>query len=201
MSWGTLPDLVLSNERVTLRRVRIADLEGFSRIVYDEEIWRYFVTRIASREDLDAFMETAIRDTLSRTRIVFAIIDNNTGEIAGSTAYGNLAEADRRLEIGWSWLGEKYRRTGVNRATKLALLDHAFGELGCERVEFKTDVLNTGARQGLSGIGATQEGVLRSFNFMPGGRRRDVIYYSILRQEWPAVREQRFAALTAGGGQ
>jgi RimJ/RimL family protein N-acetyltransferase len=200
MSWGTLPDLVLSNERVTLRRVRIADVEAFSRIAYDPEVWRYFVTRIESREDLDTFMETAIRDTLSRTRIVFAIIDNSTGEIAGSTAYGNLAEADRRLEIGWSWLGEKSRRTGVNRATKLALLDHAFGELGCERVEFKTDVLNTGARAGLSGIGATEEGVLRSFNFMPGGRRRDVVYYSILRAEWPRIRGERFGALTAADG-
>jgi RimJ/RimL family protein N-acetyltransferase len=200
MSWNELAGLELANARVTLRRVRIGDAEEFARIAYDPGIWEYFVTRIENAEDLDAFLEAAVRDTLNGTRTVFAIIDNDSGRIAGSSAYGNLAPADRRLEIGWSWLGEKYRRTGVNRAAKLALLDHAFGELGCERVEFKTDVLNAGARAGLSGIGATEEGVLRSFNYMPSGRRRDVVYYSILRAEWPAVRAERFGALAGGGG-
>ncbi|MEE1752883.1 GNAT family N-acetyltransferase [Streptomyces sp. SP18CS02] len=197
MSWDRLADLELANERVTLRRVGVADTDAFARIVYEPEIWRYFVQRIETPTDLHAFMETAIRDTLTGIRIVFAVIDNAHGGIVGSTAYGNLAAADRRLEIGWSWLHSGARRTGVNRAAKLALLDHAFGALGCERVEFKTDVLNTGARAGLAGIGAVEDGVLRSFNFMPGGRRRDVVYYSILREEWPAVRKERFG--TAAG--
>ena len=197
MSWEALADLLLSNSRVTLRRIRIADREAFERIAYEPDIWRYFPARIAAPEELDAFIETGIRDTLNGTRIVFAIIDAHNGQIVGSTAYGNLAPAERRLEIGWSWLTALARRTGINRATKLALLDHAFTALDCERVEFKTDVLNTAARAGLAGIGAVEEGVLRSFNYMPGGRRRDVIYYSILRAEWPAVRQQRFQAVAA----
>lgn len=192
MGWEKLAEAVLSNDRVTLRRVRIGDIEEFSRIVYEPETWEYFVTRIASPEDLEGFVEAAVRDTLNGSRIVFAIVDNATGRIVGSSAYGNLAEADRRIEIGWSWVCGAARRTGINRAAKLALLDYAFTELGCERVEFKTDVLNTGARRGLAGIGATEEGVLRSFNYMPGGRRRDVIYYSILRDEWSGVRRERF---------
>ncbi|MEV0123263.1 GNAT family protein [Streptomyces sp. NPDC050703] len=198
MSWDKLAGVELANDRVTLRRVRVTDTEAFARIVYEPEIWRYFVQRIETPDDLHLFMESAIRDTLTGTRIVFAVIDNATGRIVGSTAYGNLAPLDRRLEIGWSWLYAGARRTGVNRATKLALLDHAFGELGCERVEFKTDVLNEGARTGLAGIGAVEEGVLRSFNYMPGGRRRDVVYYSILRDEWPAVRKDRFQEAGAG---
>ncbi|MER6098218.1 GNAT family protein [Streptomyces sp. NPDC001728] len=198
MSWDRLAGLELANDRVTLRRVRITDIEAFADIVYEPDIWRYFVQRIETPDDLHTFMEAAIRDTLTGTRIVFAITDNATGRIVGSTAYGNLAMADRRLEIGWSWLYAGARRTGVNRATKLALLDHAFGDLGCERVEFKTDVLNAGARAGLAGIGAAEEGTLRSFNYMPGGRRRDVVYYSILRAEWPAVRKERFEATGAG---
>lgn len=195
MSWKALPDVVLENDRVQLRRVRIADRDDFGRIAYDEDIWRYFVSRIATPDDLDQFLETAIRDSLTGTRVVFAIVDRATGRVAGSSAYGNLAEADRRVEIGWSWVSREARRTGINRAAKLALLDHAFDVLECERVEFKTDVLNTGARVGLAGIGAREEGVLRSFNYMPGGRRRDVVYYSILRHEWPEVRATRFAAL------
>jgi RimJ/RimL family protein N-acetyltransferase len=194
MSWTGMRDLELRGDRVHLRRLRITDREQLTPIVYDKDIWRYFVTRIDGPDDLDRFMETAIGDTLNGTRIVFAIVDRATDRIVGSTAYGNLAEPDRRLEIGWSWLSAPARRTGVNRAAKLLLLDHAFDVLGCERVEFKTDVLNTAARNGLAGIGARAEGVLRSFNVMPGGRRRDVVYYSILRHEWPAVRRERFAA-------
>lgn len=196
MSWDKFKDLVLTNSRVELRRVRITDREAFERISFDESIWTYFVSRISTQDDLDQFIETAVRDTLTGTRIVFAIIDRETGQVMGSSAYGNLNEADRRLEIGWSWVAPLARRTGVNRGAKLALLDYAFDQLGCERVEFKTDVLNTGAREGLKGIGATEEGVLRSFNYMPGGRRRDVVYYSILRNEWPSVRQERFSALS-----
>lgn len=197
MSWGKLKDLVLTNRRVELRRIRITDRDAFARIVFDPEIWRHFVSRISTPDELDEFVESAVRDTLNGTRIVFAVIDRESGRIVGSTAYGNLAESERRLEIGWSWLAAEARRTGINRAAKFALLDHAFGELGCERVEFKTDVRNTAARTGLARLGAQEEGVLRSFNYMPGGHRRDVIYYSILRDEWPTVRQERFSAISA----
>lgn len=193
--WRSLKDLTLENDRVQLRRVRLTDRAAFERIAFEPAIWRHFVAQVTNHEELDRFLEQAVQDTLNGTRIVFAIIDRATGHIVGSTAFGNLAEGERRLEIGWSWLGEEARRTGINRATKFALLQHAIEELACERVEFKTDVLNTQARAGLAGIGATEEGVLRSFNYMPGGRRRDVIYYSVLRQEWPQVRAERFAHL------
>lgn len=193
MSWAKLKDIVLVNDRVELRRVRLTDRASFERIAFEPEIWQYFVARISTVDELDEFLETAVADTLRGARIVFAVTERASGRVVGSTAYGNLAESERRLEIGWSWLAAEARRTGVNRATKLALLDHAFGELGCERVEFKTDVLNTPARTALAKVGAQEEGVLRSFNYMPGGRRRDVIYYSILRNEWPAVRERLVA--------
>lgn len=190
MSWAKLKDVVLVNDRVELRRVRLTDRAAFERIAFEPEIWEYFVARISTMDELDDFLETAIADTACGTRIVFAITERGSGLVVGSSAYGNLAPSERRVEIGWSWLAAEARRTGVNRAAKLALLDHAFGELDCERVEFKTDVLNTTARTALSRLGAKEEGVLRSFNYMPGGRRRDVIYYSILRGEWPDVRER-----------
>jgi RimJ/RimL family protein N-acetyltransferase len=192
MSWGNLKDLILENRRVRLRRVALQDREEFARIAFDDEIWRYFTSRITSQAELDQFVEEAIRDTLNGTRIVFAIVDRANGRIVGSTAYGNIVERERKLEIGWSWLVTPARGTGINRSAKLMLLDHAFGVLGCERVEFKTDILNTVARRGLAALGAKEEGVLRSFNYMPGGRRRDVIYYSILAAEWPQLRAERF---------
>lgn len=194
MDWTTqtLRNIRLENDVAQLRRLTLDDKPGYARIVYDSEIWKYFVSAIADEDGLNAFMEQAIHDTLSGTRVVFSIIDRKTGAIAGSTAFGNLAPSERRLEIGWSWLGEPYRGSGLNRAAKGLLLEYAFTNLGCERVEFKTDVLNLRARRGLESIGAKEEGTLRSFNYMPGGRRRDAVYYSILKAEWPTVRAERF---------
>mmetsp|Transcript_18550 Transcript_18550/g.30551 ORF Transcript_18550/g.30551 Transcript_18550/m.30551 type:complete len:194 (+) Transcript_18550:6000-6581(+) len=190
MSWANLKDAVLENDRVKLSRIKLSDREGFAKVAFFPEIWEHFVAAVHTDEDLDAYMESAIRDTLNGARAVFAIRDAQSGEIVGSSAYGNISEADRKLEIGWSWITTAKQRTGANRGAKLALLTHAFEVLGCERVEFKTDVLNTNARTALKGIGATEEGVLRSFNFMPGGRRRNAIFYSILKAEWPDAKQR-----------
>lgn len=189
MTWDNLLSAALENEHVLLRPIRAADRESLRDIALDPTIWRYFVTMIETDADFDAFFDTAIEDTRAGRRIVFHITEKAGGRAAGSMSYGNMAERERRLEIGWSWLGRRYQGTGINRWSKFLLLQHAFERLECERVEFKTDVLNQQARRGLLNIGATEEGVLRSYNYMPGGRRRDAIYYSILKGEWPRVRQ------------
>ncbi|MEA2821120.1 MAG: hypothetical protein QOJ86_3124 [Bradyrhizobium sp.] len=188
MTWKTLAEVRLGNDEVMLRRIERSDREALSKIAFDPEIWRYFVQRVANEEDLNRFIDLAIEDTAAGRRIVFAVIDRATGSLAGSMAYGNLSEAEKRLEIGWSWLGGAYRGRGVNRWAKFLLLRHAFEHLLCERAEFKTDVLNLQARKALKNIGATEEGVFRSYNYMPDGRRRNAVYYSILRSEWPTVK-------------
>jgi len=184
-----LQNVVMEDRGIRLRAITADDRDGFLKVALDPEIWTYFVSVVRSESDLDAFIAQAINDTRAGSRIVFAVVDTSSGAIAGSMAFGNLAEKDRRIEIGWSWLGARYRGTGINRVAKRLLLEHAFEQLQCERVEFKTDVLNIRARRGLTGIGAFEEGVLRSFNYMPGGRRRDAVYYSILRSEWSGVRD------------
>jgi RimJ/RimL family protein N-acetyltransferase len=189
MTWETLAPRTLDNEHVLLRPIRPEDRESLREIAMDAAIWRYFVVMIESDADFDKFFDAALDDTMEGRRVVFHITDKASGRAAGSMSYGNLAERDRRLEIGWSWLGRAFRGSGVNRWSKLLMLEHAFERLGCERVEFKTDVLNLQARRALLKIGATEEGVLRSYNVMPGGRRRDAIYYSVLRREWPQVKE------------
>ncbi len=199
MPWNNLADLHLTGERVELRPLQLDDQPQLAQIAFDDSIWRYFVTAITCDADLANYLHAAVDDTRAGRRAVYAVLDRASGRIAGSMAYGNLAPADGRLEIGWSWLGKQYQRTGLNRAAKLLLLEHAFDRLGCERVEFKTDVLNTAARHGLEGIGAQPEGVLRSFNPMPGGRRRDALYFSILKGEWATVRAARFASAVPVG--
>lgn len=197
MSWtDSVASARLENAVTALRPVRKADREPIRALAMDPHIWRYFVTRVVTDDDFDRFFDAMLADHAAGRRAVFVVEDRGTGRIAGSMSYGNLSEADRRLEIGWSWLGRDFRGRGVNRSAKHLLLQYAFDTLGAERVEFKTDVLNVQARAGLRNIGATEEGVLRSYNPMPDGRRRDAVYYSVLRAEWPSVR-RRFGAQPA----
>lgn len=188
MSWMGLDETRLETDAVLLRPLRRDDRVALAAIAFDPDIWRYFVQRVTNEEELDRFLELALEDTAAGRRIVFGVVDKASGRLAGSMAYGNLAEAEQRLEIGWSWLGRDFRGREVNRWAKFLLLEHAFERLSCERVEFKTDVLNLQARKGLLNIGAVEEGVFRGYNNMPDGRRRDAVYYSILKREWPAVR-------------
>ena len=190
MSWAELAATRLENEHLLLRPLTAEDRPGIQAIAMDPDIWTYFVSRVDTDEDFDAFFAAMLADQAAGRRVVFNIMDRASGRTAGSMSYGNMSEGDLRLEIGWSWLGRDFRGAGVNRWAKYLLLEHAFETLGAERVEFKTDVLNTRARAGLRNIGAVEEGVLRSFNPMPGGRRRDAIFYSVLRREWPDVKAQ-----------
>lgn len=190
MGWAQLAATTLENEHVRLTPVVEADRAPLRAVAMDPDIWRYFVTLVETEADFDAFLDAAIADQAAGSRVVYQITDRRAARAAGSMSFCNLAEADGRLEIGWSWLGADFRGRGVNRWAKFLMLEHAFGRLGVERVEFKTDALNERARRGLRNIGATEEGTLRSFNPMPGGRRRDAVYYSILRGEWPSIREQ-----------
>jgi RimJ/RimL family protein N-acetyltransferase len=189
MSWSKACAAILENNVVSLRPIVLSDAEQLRAIAFDADIWRYFVFRIDQQADLDKFIADSINDTAAGTCVAFSIIVKASQELAGSMSYLNLAEKEKRLEIGRSWLGKQFRGAGINHWAKFLLLEYAFESLDCERVEFKTDVLNRQARQGLLNIGAKEEGVLRSYNFMPDGRRRDAIFYSVLKSEWPGVKE------------
>lgn len=190
MAWAELAATRLENEHVLLRPIEPADRASLHALAMDREIWRYFVTLIETDADFDAFFDAALADLAAGRRVPYHITDKRTDRAAGSMSFGNLAERDARLEIGWSWLGRDFRGQGVNRWAKYLLMEHAFERMVAERVEFKTDRLNEQARRGLRNIGAVEEGTLRSFNPMPGGRRRDAVFYSVLRSEWPWVKQQ-----------
>ena len=186
-TWTDRARVRLENEYVRLTPVREQDREGWREQALDPDIWTHFVTRVDDEADFERFFDSYLSATEAGKRTTFTITDLISGRIAGSMSYGNLSEPDLRLEIGSSWLGRDFRGRGVNHWAKYLLMRHAFEGMDAERVEFKTDVLNERARRGLRAIGATEEGVLRSYNVMPGGRRRDAVYYSVLRSEWPIV--------------
>jgi RimJ/RimL family protein N-acetyltransferase len=200
-TWAEIAATRLENEHVLLRPVRPEDREPLRAIAMDPQIWRYFVVRIETDADFDSFFDAGLADQEAGRRVVYHITDKRAGRAAGSMSFGNIAERDGRLEIGWSWLGRDFQGKGVNRWAKFLMLEQAFERMDAERVEFKTDRLNVQARHGLRNIGATEEGTLRSFNPMPDGRRRDAVYYSVLRQEWPRVRKQLLAGPKAVPGE
>lgn len=105
----------------------------------------------------------------------------------GSTRFGNISARDRRVEIGWTWLGRAWQRTPANTEAKLLMLRHAFEAMGCIRVELKTDALNQRSREAILRLGAREEGTLRRHAITDAGRVRDTVYFSILADEWPAV--------------
>ena len=121
-------------------------------------------------------------------QLPFAIIEREKGRVAGSTRYLNIRPEHRSLEIGWTWLGQDWQRTGINTETKLLLMTHAFERLRCIRVEFKTDARNLRSQAALERIGAVREGVLRAHMIVQEGHYRDSVYFSVIESEWPQVK-------------
>ena len=179
------PDLYLDTPRVTLRLLKWEDAPALYELGQDADIWKYFVRDLSTRQEMDAFIADALRARELKTRMPFTIIDKDTGRICGSTSFSNISFYDQRIEIGWSWLGKEYQGMGINKPCFFALYSFAFGVMNMQRVEAKTDVLNEQARAALLKVGMIPEGVLRSHMVMAGGRRRDTLYFSMLKSEWP----------------
>jgi RimJ/RimL family protein N-acetyltransferase len=189
-------DLTLETSKALLRSIEPNDYETFLHLAQqDEEMWKYFSLNLADAAQLRKWMEMASADKKAETRRPFTIIDKMSGQIAGSSSMGNISYHDLRLEIGWSWLGKEFRSTGLNKHAKFSMMRYAFDELGFERVEFKTDVENERARQGLRNVGGIEEGILRSHMTMWNNRRRTSIYYSVLKNEWPQLKDTIFKGI------
>lgn len=118
----------------------------------------------------------------------FAIVDVAKDRVVGSTRYLNIRHEHRSMEIGWTWLGQEWQRTAVNTQVKLLLMCHAFEQLGCVRVEFKTDARNERSQQALLRVGATREGVLRNHMIVQNNYLRDSVYFSVIEAQWPEVK-------------
>ncbi|ALW87235.1 hypothetical protein AUC43_04740 [Hymenobacter sedentarius] len=191
--------IVLENNRVRLRPLEIGDFEALKAVAFDEELWRYTLTRGDDAVSLAAYVRQALEAREQGLRYPFAIVDRRTGALAGSTSYYNVSEADQRISIGYTWVGREYQRTGLNRGAKHLLLSHAFGQLGCERVELETDSRNSKSREAMARMGATEEGTLRSHRITQGGIRRDTVIFSIIKPEWSELRLSVFQEFEARG--
>jgi RimJ/RimL family protein N-acetyltransferase len=187
-------DLTLETNLVLLRPIEEQDYNAFLNLArQDDDMWQYFTLHLGKEDHLKKWMQMAFDERKTGIRRPFTIIEKSSGAIAGSSSLGNISIPDLRAEIGWSWLGKDFRSTGINRQAKFAMMRYAFDDLKFERIEFKTDVLNDRARQGLRKVGGVEEGILRSHMTMWNNRRRTSIYYSVLKNEWPELKKTIFA--------
>ncbi len=190
-------DILLENERALLRKRTPKDFEGTLALALDERIWKWYPVLLNDETKFKTHFDESLRFQAEQYRYTFTIIDKAQNAIAGSTTYQHISPKDKRLEIGWTWLGSDFQGTGLNANCKYLLLTYAFETLGCERIELKADVLNLPSVKAMEKIGATREGVLRSRMQMYGSRRRDTVYYSILKHEWPQIKAERFGHLSS----
>jgi RimJ/RimL family protein N-acetyltransferase len=185
-TWVT--PVTLQGPIVRLEPLAERHLDDLARVADDDAIWRWIIAGPMDEAGLRAWYETARDNAATGSEVPFATVDVASGRAIGSSRFMSIAPEHRRLEIGWTWLGTAYQRTGANRAAKLLQLTHAFETLDAERVEFKTHARNERSRAALLGIGAQFEGILRHHTIMPNGSNRDSAFYSVLADEWPAVR-------------
>jgi RimJ/RimL family protein N-acetyltransferase len=161
----------------------------------DDDIWRWTLSQIRSEHDMRLYVQAALARQADGGAIPFATTEAATGRVIGSTRYHNVEPLHRRVEIGYTWIGTQWQRTPVNTEAKYLMLRHAFETLGCIRVELRTDALNQRSRSAILRIGAKEEGTLRRHLRTDAGRFRDSVYFSILDDEWPEVKQRLEAKL------
>jgi len=181
--------VTLMGKVVRLEPLSLAHVADLCEVGLDDDIWRYMLYGwVRTPQDMQRWVESMLALQEKGTDLPFAVIHLAGNRAIGATRYLEIRPADRGLEIGGTWYGKAYQRTAVNTESKYLLLKHAFEALGCIRVQFKTDLRNVRSQQAIERLGAVKEGILRNHRILPDGTIRHSVYYSIIAEEWPAVK-------------
>ncbi|HET7382485.1 MAG TPA: GNAT family protein [Pseudolabrys sp.] len=179
---------LITGARVALEPLALRHLDDLAVAGADEAIWRWLPTAHHRPGSMRSFIESALMAQQRRAALPLAIIDLPTRKAVGSTRYHHVDTEHRRLEIGVTWIGTGHQRSHINTEVKLLQLWYAIEVLKCRRVELKADVNNAKSRAAILRIGATEEGIFRKHMLYADGRNRDNVYFSIIDDDWPAVR-------------
>jgi RimJ/RimL family protein N-acetyltransferase len=190
--------VVLEGRVVRLEPLTEAHAEALLEVALDPRIWEFTVANIRSAADLRAYIATALQWQREGTAVPFATIERASGRVIGGTRFHNISVPNRRVEIGWTWINPRWWRTAVNSEAKYLMLRHAFETWRCVRVEFKANAANRRSRAAILRLGATEEGTLRRHLRRDDGSFGDSVYFSILDDEWPAVKARLEASLESG---
>lgn len=179
--------VTLSGKYATLVPLAREHQDDLIAAVNDGELWNLWYTSVPAPEKIPAEIQRRLDLQAKGTMLPFAVIENSTGQAVGMTTYMNIDSANRRLEIGSTWYRKRVQRSALNTECKLVLLTHAFEQLACIAVEFRTHFLNRQSRAAIERLGAKLDGILRQHQIMNNGTLRDTCVYSITSGEWPAV--------------
>jgi len=194
-----LPQPSLAGPRILLRPLLASDAAALVAAAADGELWSLPFTVVPSAETVDAYIGHALAGQAAGTVVPFATVLRETGQVIGSTRFWKIDRVHRKLEIGSTWIAASWQKSFVNTEAKYLMLRHAFETLECVRVELKTSALNQKSRTAIQRLGAREEGILRRHMINDRGIYRDTVYYSILEEEWPAVKSRLEERMKRGG--
>ena len=191
--------VTLRSNGLRLEPLALAHEDGLAAAAADGQLWRLRVTSVPEPQETRAYIETALQMREQGSRFAFAVIDEATGRVLGSTSFHDIIAAVRRVEIGYTWYARSVQRSHVNTTCKLLMLGHAFDQLGCHVVGWRTDNFNFASQRAIERLGAKKDGVIRGHALRRDGTIRDTVMYSMHRGEWPEAQAhllyllQRFA--------
>ena len=182
--------VVLSDRGIKLVPLELAHEPGLREAAADGELWKLRVTSVPEPEGMRKYIQDALDGRAAGHRLAFAVLDEATGTVLGSSSYHDILPAVKRVEIGFTWYARRCQRTHVNTTAKLLLMGHAFDALGCHVVGWRTDNFNYASQQAIERLGAKKDGVIRGHAIRRDGTIRDTVMYSMRCGEWPEARAQ-----------
>ena len=179
--------VTLNAHGITLEPLAHDHEAGLRAAAADGELWNLRVTAVPSPDETSAFIETALKDREAGHRFAFAVMEEASGTVLGTTSFHDILPEVKRVEIGHTWYAKRAQRTHINTTCKLLLLTHAFDTLGCNVVGWRTDNFNYASQRAIERLGAKKDGVIRGHKLRRDGTIRDTVMYSLHRGEWPEV--------------
>lgn len=187
--------LVMCQNGVRLEPLALAHEEGLRAAAADGALWKLRITSVPEPQDTRAYIENALQMRADGNRFAFAVLDDATGDVLGSTSFHDILPAVKRVEIGWTWYRKSVQRSHVNTTCKLLMMGHAFDQLGCHVVGWRTDIFNFASQRAIERLGARKDGVIRGHALRRDGTIRDTVMYSMRAGEWPESRAQLLSLL------
>ena len=187
--------VTLRSNGLRLEPLALTHEDGLAAAAADGQLWRLRVTSVPEPQETRAYIETALQMREQGSRFAFAVIDEATGRVLGSTSFHDIIPAVRRVEIGYTWYRQSVQRSHVNTTCKLLMLGHAFDQLGCHVVGWRTDNFNFASQRAIERLGAKKDGVIRGHALRRDGTIRDTVMYSLRAGEWPESRAHLLSKL------
>jgi len=182
--------VTLRDRGVRLEPLALEHEDGLRTAAADGALWQLRVTSVPAPQDTRAYIETALQMRAEGHRFAFAVRDDVTGEVLGSTSFHDILPAVKRVEIGYTWYRKSVQRSHVNTTCKLMMMGHAFDQLGCNVVGWRTDNFNFASQRAIERLGAKKDGVIRGHALRRDGTIRDTVMYSMRAGEWPEAQAQ-----------